>query len=49
MNAAALVTLPEYKSFTAPLSEIEYSDESVDADIENVLNSHQVLQAETDK
>lgn len=49
VNAAALVTLPEYKSFTAPLSEIEYSDESVDADIENVLNSHQVLQTETDK
>ena len=49
VNAGELVTLPEYHSFTAPLSEIEYPDASVDEDIENVLNSHQVLSTGTDK
>ncbi len=48
VTAKELVTLPEYKNYTAPLSEIEYSDESVDADIESVLESHQVLNTETD-
>lgn len=46
--AKDIVTLPEYKNFTAPLSEVEYPDESVDADIESVLSSHQVLNTETD-
>ena len=49
VQAKDLVTLPEYHSFTAPLSEIEYPDASVEEDIENVLSSHQVLQTETDK
>ncbi|MBO4903116.1 MAG: FKBP-type peptidyl-prolyl cis-trans isomerase [Lachnospiraceae bacterium] len=48
VTAKDLVTLPEYKNYTAPLSEIEYPDSSVDEDIENVLSSHQVLNEETD-
>ncbi len=48
VTAGEIVTLPDYKNFTAPLSEIEYPDASVDADIENVLSSHQVLNTETD-
>lgn len=42
------ITLPDYKNITVAKSEVEYSDESVDADIEQVLDSHQVVNTETD-
>lgn len=42
------MTLADYKNIIVPRSEIEYSDESVDADIESVLDSHQVVNNETD-
>lgn len=42
------MTLADYKNITVPRSEIEYSDESVEADIESVLDSHQVVNNETD-
>lgn len=42
------MTLADYKTINVPKSEIEYSDESVDADIEAVLESHQVLSTDTD-
>ncbi|MBR6452174.1 MAG: FKBP-type peptidyl-prolyl cis-trans isomerase [Lachnospiraceae bacterium] len=47
VSAKDIVTLPEYKNVTAPLSEIEYDDASVDEEIEGVLSSHQVLNTET--
>lgn len=42
------MTLADYKNIAVPKSELEYSDESVDADIESVLDSHQILNTETD-
>lgn len=47
VSAKSLVTLPEYHSFVAPLSEIEYTDDLVEQDIENELENHQVLNEET--
>lgn len=46
VKANDYITLADYKNIKVPLSEIEYSDENVDADIETALNSHQVLKSE---
>lgn len=42
-DVKSAVTLPDYKNVTFPMSDIEYSDESVEADIQNQLESHKVL------
>lgn len=42
------LSLVDYKNITAPLSEIEYSDESVDKDIKALLDDHSELSTETD-
>lgn len=46
VTAADYVTLCNYKGIEVPLSEVEYSDESVDADIETALSQHQELVTE---
>lgn len=43
-----LVKLADYKNITAPLSEIEYSDESVDSDIKKTLEDHSKLKKDLD-
>lgn len=48
VTATDLVDLVDYKNITAPLSEIEYSDESVEADIQELIESKKVLNKETD-
>lgn len=47
VNASANVTLADYKTITVPLSEIEYSDDSVEADIQTQLDNNQTLNKET--
>lgn len=42
------MNLADYKNITVPKSEIEYPDESVESDIEAVLDSHKVVNTETD-
>lgn len=46
--AKDLVTLPDYKGIKIPLSEIEYSDESVEKDIKELVSGHAELSKETD-
>lgn len=48
VTANELVDLTDYKNITAPLSEIEYSDESVESDIKSLLEDHKELSKETD-
>lgn len=48
VTAKDLLTLTDYKNITAPLSEIEYSDESVDKDIKTVLEENSELVKDTD-
>ncbi len=47
VNASASITLADYKTITVPLSEIEYSDDSVEADIQTQLDNNQKLNTET--
>lgn len=37
------ILLPDYRNIIVPLSEVEYSDESVQSDIDSVLSSNKVL------
>lgn len=46
--ASDLLTLAEYKSISVPLSEVEYSDESVNTDIQGVLENNSTLDTKTD-
>ena len=48
VTAKDLLSLTDYKNITAPLSEIEYSDESVDKDINTVLEQNSKLEKDTD-
>ncbi|MFV0342970.1 MAG: trigger factor [Anaerocolumna sp.] len=48
VTASDYLTLVDYKNITAPLSEIEYTDEDVDTDIETLLEGHSELSTETD-
>lgn len=43
VKASNSIDLCNYKGIEVPLSEIEYSDESVEADIQSALEQHQVL------
>ncbi len=49
ITAASCVTLPEYKGVKIPKSEIEYSDEDVQSDIDSQLEQHMELSTDTDK
>lgn len=49
VNASSCVTLPEYKGVSIPLSEIEYSDEEVQSDIDDQLSQHTEMSTDTDK
>ncbi|MCR4937847.1 MAG: FKBP-type peptidyl-prolyl cis-trans isomerase [Lachnospiraceae bacterium] len=49
VNASSCVTLPEYKGISIDKSEIEYSDEDVQSDIDSQLNQHMDLSTDTDK
>lgn len=46
--ASDLLTLAEYKNISVPSSEVEYSDESVNTDIQGVLENNSTLDTETD-
>ncbi len=48
VTAADKVTLPEYKGIKVPYSEIEYTDESIDSDIESELSEHEELSTAED-
>lgn len=43
VKASNYIDLCDYNNIEVPLSEIEYSDESVDADIQRALEQHQTL------
>ncbi len=43
VKATDYITMPEYKGLKVSMSDIEYSDESVEADITKVLESHKYL------
>ncbi|WP_310604839.1 FKBP-type peptidyl-prolyl cis-trans isomerase [Anaerosporobacter sp.] len=47
VTANSSITLADYKNITVPLSEVEYSDESVETDIQTKLDEHKALSAET--
>ncbi len=49
VTAASCVTLPEYKGVKIPLSEVEYSDDDVQKDIDSVLEQHMDLSTDTNK
>lgn len=40
-------TLPEYKNMQVPLSEVEYTDDEVQSDIDSQLNQHKELNSDT--
>ncbi|MBO4845852.1 MAG: FKBP-type peptidyl-prolyl cis-trans isomerase [Lachnospiraceae bacterium] len=40
------IDLADYRNFTVPLSEVEYTDEDVDAEIESYRNSNKVISEE---
>ena len=46
VTASSCVTLPDYKSLEVPYSEIEYTDEKIDADLQTALENHKVLNSE---
>ena len=48
VTATDKVTLPEYKGIKVPYSEIEYTDESIDSDIESELSEHEELSTAED-
>lgn len=43
VTASEKVTLPDYKNIKIPYSEIEYTDEEIDADVESEMSSHEEL------
>lgn len=47
VTATDYLELADYKNITAPLSEIEYSEESVDTDIETLLGDYKTLDTKT--
>ncbi|MBR5407719.1 MAG: FKBP-type peptidyl-prolyl cis-trans isomerase [Lachnospiraceae bacterium] len=47
--AGSCVTLPEYKGITIKNSDIEYTDEEVQSDIDDQVNQHTELSTDTDK
>ncbi len=47
VNASSNITLADYKTITAPLSEVEYSDDSVEADIQTQLDNYPNLNTES--
>ena len=49
VTASSCVTLPEYKGITIQKSEIEYSDEDIQKDIDSQLEQHEELSTDTDK
>lgn len=49
VKALDCVTLPDYKNLVISLAEVDYSDEEVDSDIENVMATHMYLSNDTDK
>lgn len=46
VTATSAIDLADYKNITVPLSEVEYSDESVEADIQKQLEENKVLDKE---
>lgn len=48
VEASSLLNLVDYKSIKVPLSEVEYSDESVAKDIEKAVEAKKTLNKETD-
>lgn len=48
VKASEYINIPDYRNITAALSDIEYSDESIDADIESVLESNMYISDSTD-
>lgn len=47
VNASSNIVLADYKTISVPLSEIEYSDDSVERDIQTQLDSYPNLNTET--
>ncbi|WP_455716045.1 trigger factor [Anaerosporobacter sp.] len=47
VTATSAIDLADYKNITVPLSEVEYSDESVENDIQTQLESNKTLDKET--
>lgn len=47
VTATSAIDLADYKNITVPLSEVEYSDESVEADIQKKLEDNKALDKET--
>ncbi len=43
VTASDIVDMPDYKKLEIPLSDVEFTDEEIDAEIENQLNAHKVL------
>ena len=49
IKASSIVTLPaDYNSITIPLSEVEYTEEEWNEEVNNVLERYKVLNSETD-
>lgn len=48
VDAASALNLVDYKSIKVPLSEVEYSDESVEKDIKTAVEAKKTLNKETD-
>ena len=46
IKASDKIELPDYKNIVVPLSEIDYTDEEVDAAIESYKNANKVLSTE---
>ena len=49
VTASTVVTLPEYKGVSIKKSDIEYTDEEVQSDIDDQLNQHTEMSTDTDK
>jgi trigger factor len=47
VTATSAIKLADYKNITVPLSEVEYSDESVEKDIQTQLENNKTLDKET--
>lgn len=48
VTAKDLVKLPDYKNITVPLKEVEYTDESLEADIKTLVDNYKELSKDTD-
>lgn len=48
VQAASYLTLADYSNIKVPLSDIEYSDESVEKDIQTLLDGYSTLETKTD-